>query len=95
MAGVKQAVAVILGIQLGGVNYYKGIVSDRARMGQPFEALKAVHIKKTIVIMNSGVLLFALFLWIGGITMTLPLMVLTQNMFIRQQAPNSTTTNRF
>ena len=64
----EAAVAVILGIQLGGVNYYKGIVSDRARMGQPFEALKAVHIKKTIVIMNSAVLLFALFLWIGGIT---------------------------
>lgn len=64
----EAAVAVILGIQLGGVNYYKGIVSDRARMGQPFEALKAVHIKKTIVIMSSAVLLFTLFLWIGGIT---------------------------
>ncbi|MGE8207343.1 adenosylcobinamide-phosphate synthase CbiB [Heyndrickxia sp. NPDC080065] len=63
----EAAVAIILGVQLGGLNYYKGIASNRAKMGEPFETLEAVHIKKTIYIMNMSVLFFLLFIWIGGI----------------------------
>lgn len=63
----EAAVAVILGVQLGGLNYYKGIESDRARMGKAFEELRADHINKTIEIMNVSVLYFLLFLWLGGI----------------------------
>ncbi|MGE6258168.1 adenosylcobinamide-phosphate synthase CbiB [Heyndrickxia sporothermodurans] len=63
----EAATAIMLGVQLGGVNYYKGIVSDRARMGKRFETLQADHIKKAIYIMNKSVLFFILLLWIGGI----------------------------
>ena len=34
----EAAVASILGIQLGGINYYKGIISNRAKMGDPLSA---------------------------------------------------------
>ncbi|KQL54251.1 cobalamin biosynthesis protein CobD [Heyndrickxia shackletonii] len=62
----EAAVAILLGVQLGGLNYYKGIASNRARMGEPFEALKADHIQKTIAIMERTILYFLFFLWIGG-----------------------------
>lgn len=59
--------AVILGIQLGGINYYKGKISDRARMGDAIVPLQADHIVQANAIMNRTVLLFLLCLWIGGI----------------------------
>ena len=34
-AGVR-LLAALLGVQLGGINTYKGIVSNRALMGDPF-----------------------------------------------------------
>lgn len=63
----EAATAAILGIQLGGVNYYKGSISDRARMGTPIVTLKPIHIQESIAIMLRASFSFLLLLWIGGI----------------------------
>lgn len=62
----EAAVAAILGIQLGGINYYKGIVSNRAKMGDPLVPIQADHILSANKILDKTVFLFLLFLWIGG-----------------------------
>jgi adenosylcobinamide-phosphate synthase len=62
----EAAVAAILGIQLGGINYYKGIVSNRAKMGEPLHPIGAGHILLANKILDKTVFLFLLFLWIGG-----------------------------
>ncbi|KHF40755.1 cobalamin biosynthesis protein CobD [Halalkalibacter okhensis] len=53
-------VAGLLGIQLGGINYYKGIKSQRATMGDPNRALTQTDIKKSIQYMHGGWVLFIL-----------------------------------
>lgn len=63
----EAAVAAILGIQLGGINYYKGIVSNRAKMGEPIVLIQAGHILLANRILDKTVFLFLLLLWIGGI----------------------------
>src|SRR5690606_11637702 len=45
---LEAATAVQLGIQLGGVNTYKGVQSVRARMGTPVYGLQARHIKEAV-----------------------------------------------
>ncbi|OIK14151.1 cobalamin biosynthesis protein CobD [Bacillus sp. MUM 116] len=67
----EAAAAAILGIQLGGINYYKGMKSDRAKMGDPLSPIKAEHIPKTNTILGKTVFLFLLFLWAGGIIIDL------------------------
>lgn len=62
----EAAVAAILGIQLGGINYYKGIRSDRAKMGEPYFPVTAEHILQANGILTRTVLSFLLLLWIGG-----------------------------
>ncbi|CAH2712962.1 Cobalamin biosynthesis protein CobD [Neobacillus rhizosphaerae] len=62
----EAAVAAILGIQLGGRNYYKGVVSNRAKMGEPIYPIQAEHIIKANFILAKTVFLFILLLWIGG-----------------------------
>jgi adenosylcobinamide-phosphate synthase len=62
----EAAVAAILGIQLGGINYYKGIVSNRAKMGEPLVPIHAEHILLVNKILDKTVFLFVLLLWIGG-----------------------------
>lgn len=47
----EAAVAGALGIQLGGLNYYGGIASFRAHMGDPCQPLTAKHIQQTIRLM--------------------------------------------
>lgn len=63
----EAAVAAILGIQLGGINYYKGMVSNRAKMGDPLNPIQASHILLANKILDKTVFLFLLLLWIGGI----------------------------
>ncbi|WHY79671.1 adenosylcobinamide-phosphate synthase CbiB [Neobacillus sp. WH10] len=62
----EAAVAAILGIQLGGRNYYKGIVSNRAKMGEQLNPIQAEHIVKANSILAKTVFLFLLLLWMGG-----------------------------
>lgn len=58
----ESAVAGALGIQLGGLNFYKGIASDRARMGEPLNPLEAKHIQLTVRLMYISSALFVLVL---------------------------------
>lgn len=55
----ESAVAGALGVQLGGLNYYKGVASDRARMGEPLRPLEAEHIRLVVRIMYASSILFA------------------------------------
>lgn len=64
----EAATAIILGIQLGGVNYYKGQISNRAKMGLPKVERNKAHIIASNTLMTKAILLFLLFLWIGGLT---------------------------
>ncbi|MEQ2528688.1 adenosylcobinamide-phosphate synthase CbiB [Bacillaceae bacterium CLA-AA-H227] len=68
---LEAAVAVILGVQLGGVNYYKGIISNRAKMGELYTTLEKHHILMTNKILTNTTLFFTLLLWIGGMLIEL------------------------
>ncbi len=63
----EAAVAAILGVQLGGVNYYKGVISERATMGDALVSLERNHILAANKIVTATVLLFLTMLWFGGI----------------------------
>lgn len=63
---LEAAVASLLGVQLGGVNYYQGIISHRAEMGERVVALKKEHIIKTNKILDRTSLLFLLVIWLMG-----------------------------
>ncbi|MBM7583835.1 adenosylcobinamide-phosphate synthase [Bacillus pakistanensis] len=63
----EAAIAASLGIQLGGINYYIGVKSNRARMGDPLVNLNQIHILKTVKIMHIACFFYLLLLWIGGV----------------------------
>jgi adenosylcobinamide-phosphate synthase len=62
----EAAVAAILGVQLGGINFYKGIVSNRATMGEALVRLEKNHILKANHIVTRTVPIFLVLLWLGG-----------------------------
>ncbi|MDB5055374.1 MAG: cobalamin biosynthesis protein CobD [Bacilli bacterium] len=62
----ESAVAGALGIELGGRNYYGGIVSDRARMGWPLRSLGQDDILWTITLLYR-----VSYLWVGGLLCSL------------------------
>jgi adenosylcobinamide-phosphate synthase len=58
-SGIPEAgVAGALGVQLGGLNYYGGVPSDRARMGDRIYELAPGHIAQTIKLMHVVTALF-------------------------------------
>ena len=58
-SGISEAgVAGALGIQLGGLNYYGGIASQRATMGTPHQQLRAAHIGQAAQLVYAVTLLF-------------------------------------
>ncbi|MBT2788452.1 MULTISPECIES: adenosylcobinamide-phosphate synthase CbiB [unclassified Halomonas] len=58
-AGWPEAmVARLLGVQLGGTNYYQGVVSQRATLGEPLEVLQVTHITAAVRLMHGAWLLF-------------------------------------
>lgn len=60
-AGWPEAmVARLLGVQLGGTNYYQGVVSHRATLGEPLEILEVMHISATLRLMHGAWMLFLL-----------------------------------
>lgn len=68
-SGIAEAgVAGALGIRLGGQNYYGGVSSFRAYMGEPINKLEPSHIDKTIKIMY-----VATFIFIAAITLAMSL----------------------
>ncbi|MGY0691988.1 adenosylcobinamide-phosphate synthase CbiB [Virgibacillus sp. FSP13] len=67
----EAAVASLLGIQLGGTNYYQGKKSASKVMGDVHVPLQPEHILQTITLMRRTVFLFLLCFMIGGITIEL------------------------
>ncbi|HAQ07458.1 MAG TPA: adenosylcobinamide-phosphate synthase [Bacillus bacterium] len=63
----EAAVAAILCVQLGGVNYYNGILSNRATMGDPLVPLEKSHILNVNEMVTITVIIFLLFLLLGGV----------------------------
>lgn len=47
----EAAVAGMLGVRLGGTNYYDGVASQRAFMGSPLNRLQYKHIEQSLFIM--------------------------------------------
>jgi adenosylcobinamide-phosphate synthase len=68
----EAGVAGALGVQLGGLNYYKGVPSHRARLGDPLRPLQAGDILQTVELMKLVSLLFLLLssplVWLLGAT---------------------------
>lgn len=62
----EAAVAALLGIRLGGVNYYQGQTSYRTEMGDPINPLHLTHICESVNIMKRTVSLFLFILVLGG-----------------------------
>lgn len=48
----EAAVAGALGVQLGGLNYYQGVASHRAKLGDPLRPLRAEDILATVRLMR-------------------------------------------
>lgn len=67
----EAAVAALLGVQLGGINTYKGIISNRAKMGEAHVPLQRKHIHDTNHLLTKTTAFFILALWIGGILLEL------------------------
>jgi len=63
----ESAMAALLKVQLGGMNRYKGMISNRAKLGDPIVSLKAEHIEQSNFIMVRTNLLFILMLINGGV----------------------------
>lgn len=64
--------AAILGVQLGGRNYYQGIPEDRPRMGDPLYPLATKQIEGAIQIMERTTLAMLLLIGLGGVFNVLP-----------------------
>jgi len=63
----EAAAAALLGVQLGGINTYKGMVSNRARMGDSLFPLESKDILKMNRILSQTVVLFLILLLLGGV----------------------------
>lgn len=64
---LEAATAIQLGIELGGVNTYKGVPSDRARMGVAAYRLQAGHIREAIGHMQTATFWFFILFAMGGL----------------------------
>lgn len=63
---LEVATAALLGVQLGGANTYRGIVSERARVGDSIYPLEAKHIVQAVFIMHRTIILTMILFWLGG-----------------------------
>lgn len=61
----EAGMAGALGIQLGGLNYYQGVPSYRARLGDPLRPIRAQDIRETVQVMKLVSLLFLALVMIG------------------------------
>ncbi|ALS80233.1 cobalamin biosynthesis protein CobD [Planococcus sp. ANT_H30] len=64
---LEAATAVQLGIELGGVNRYRGVETYRARMGIPIYPLEARHIHDTVGHMQRVTIGFFILFVLGGV----------------------------
>jgi adenosylcobinamide-phosphate synthase len=66
----EAAVAGALGVQLGGLNYYQGVPSQRALMGDPQEPLAPEHIQAAIRMLYGAVAIFLVIAAAGWILLS-------------------------
>jgi adenosylcobinamide-phosphate synthase len=66
----EAAVAGALGVQLGGLNYYQGVPSQRALMGDPQEPLAPEHIQAAIRLLYGAVVIFLVLVAAGWFLFT-------------------------
>ncbi len=67
-SGIPESmVAGALGVQLGGVNFYGGVKSDRARMGIARRPLESADITRTIWLIHVVCLICIIAMAVGGI----------------------------
>lgn len=64
---LEAATAVQLGVELGGLNHYRGIESHRALMGTPVYPLEARHIHEAVGHMQTVTIGFFIIFALGGI----------------------------
>lgn len=83
----EAAVAGLLKIELGGLNTYKGIISDRARMGDPVNERQAQHIMEAAKLMERATYLFVLLFLAGVIVYELAFTWSESSSFIRGIGP--------
>ncbi|WP_027408644.1 adenosylcobinamide-phosphate synthase CbiB [Anoxybacteroides tepidamans] len=62
----EAAMAALLGVQLGGVNTYQGVVSCRPKIGDAIVKLEKQHIRQAVYVMLRTVIAFFALLSIGG-----------------------------
>lgn len=62
----EAAAAALLGVQLGGVSTYQGVVSERTVIGDALIPLSSQHILQSVHIMKRTVTASLLLYWIGG-----------------------------
>lgn len=67
----EAAVAGALGIQLGGINFYQGIPSHRAKMGEPLRPIQKHDIILTVGIMNRAAIICIVVLCMIGVLLVL------------------------
>lgn len=67
----EAAVAGALGIQLGGTNFYQGIPSHRAKMGEPLRAIQKLDIILAVQIMNRAATICVAVLCMIGVLLVL------------------------
>ncbi|WP_147804942.1 adenosylcobinamide-phosphate synthase CbiB [Alkalicoccus halolimnae] len=60
--------AGLLGVKLGGINYYKGIRSERAEMGEGTRPLKADDISRSVQYLYAAAIIFTLLCAAAAIT---------------------------
>ncbi len=63
----EAAVAIALGIELGGNNYYQGVLSKTAKIGQTKREIVSKDIKKTVRSMQITSFFFVIILMIGAL----------------------------
>lgn len=56
----EAAIAGALGIQLGGTNYYQGVASHRAKLGEPKRPIRPQDIAQTVTVMKGVSVCFLL-----------------------------------
>ena len=66
----EAAVAGALGVQLGGLNYYQGMPSLRALMGDPKEPLAPGHIEAAIGMLYGAVAIFLVIATVGWVLLS-------------------------
>lgn len=67
----EAAVAAILGVQLGGTNTYKGVLSERPKLGDARFTLEQKHINDAIAVMYRSIFIFIVGLIVGGLIIEL------------------------